>query len=317
MIEYRPFRNSDPPALAEIWRARAQERGLMQPMSAALFEDLVLAKPYFDNQGLILAVEGNRAVGFVHAGFGPNDDFSGLSTELGVTCMLMVLPAYRGQGIGSSLLSQSEAYLTGRGAKVLYGGGIHPLDPFYLGLYGGSELPGVLAADVEAQRLYRGAGYREIDTCIVLHRELASFRPAISRQQMLVRRQTSVRATVDPPPDNWWDACTFGCFDRVRFDLLNTAGAIVARATVWSMEPMGTSWGFRAGGLIRVEVAPPCRRQGYATYLLSEILRHQHQQGVAVIETQTMQQNTAALGMYEKLGFREVDRGTVFRKEGG
>jgi ribosomal protein S18 acetylase RimI-like enzyme len=67
--------------------------------------------------------------------------------------------------------------------------------------------------------------------------------------------------------------------------------------------------------VIRVEVADQCRRQGYATYLLNEILRHQQQQGVAVIETQTMQQNMAALGMYEKLGFCEVDRGTVFRKQ--
>ena len=116
-------------------------------MSAALLEELVLAKPYFDNQGLILAVDGETAVGFVHAGFGPSDDYSGLSTQLGVTCMLMVREPYRGRGIGSNLLSLSEKYLRGRGAQVLYGGGIHPLDPFYLGLYGGSELPGEGARD--------------------------------------------------------------------------------------------------------------------------------------------------------------------------
>ena len=39
------------------------------------------------------------------------------------------------------------------------------------------------------------------------------------------------------------------------------------------------------------------------------------QQGVAVLETQTMQQNTTALAMYTRLGFHEVDRGTVFRKQ--
>ena len=78
---------------------------------------------------------------------------------------------------------------------------------------------------------------------------------------------------------------------------------------------MGTSWGFRAGGVIRVEVPPDCRRQGFATYLLNEAMRHQQQQGVAVIETQTMQQNTNALAMYGRLGFHEVDRGTVFRKQ--
>lgn len=287
----------------------------MQPMSAALLEELVLAKPYFDNQGLIVALDAGTAVGFVHAGFGPTDDYSGLSTQLGVTCMLMVREPYRGRGIGSTLLAHSENYLRQRGAQVLYGGGIHPLDPFYLGLYGGSELPGVLVSDENAQRLYRASGYVEIDQCIVLHRELAGFRPAVNRQQMLIRRQTSIRTTNDPPPENWWDACTFGGFDRVRFELLNTQGRPVAQATVWSMEPMGTSWGFRAGGVIRVEVPPDCRRQGFATYLLNEAMRHQQQQGVAVLETQTMQQNTTALAMYTRLGFHEVDRGTVFRKQ--
>ncbi|MBL9124707.1 MAG: GNAT family N-acetyltransferase [Planctomycetaceae bacterium] len=315
MIEYRPFRNSDPPALAEIWRARAQERGLMQPMTAALFEDLVLSKPYFDNQGLIVALEDGLPVGFVHAGFGPNDDYSGLSTQLGVTCMLMVREPARGRGIGSTLLGHSEQYLRSRGAQVLYGGGIHPLDPFYLGLYGGSELPGVLGSDADAQRLYRASGYQEIDHCVILHKELAGFRPTVNRQQMLVRRQTSIRTTVNPRPETWWDACTFGGFDRVQFELLNTQGRQVAQATVWSMEPMGTSWGFRAGGVIRVEVPDDCRRQGYATYLLNEVMRHQQQQGVAVLETQTMAQNTVALAMYARLGFHEVDRGTVFRKQ--
>lgn len=287
----------------------------MQPMSAGLFENFVLSKPYFDNAGLIVATDNRQPVGFAHAGFGPTEDGGALSTAWGVTCMLMVLPTHRGRGIGSTLLEQSERYLRSRGAQVLYGGGIHPLDPFYLGLYGGSELPGVLASDADAQRRYRAAGYREIDHCVILHRELSGFRPAVNRQQMLVRRQTSIRTAIDPPPETWWDACTFGGFDRVRFELFTTAGQSVAQATVWNMEPIGTSWGVRAGGLIRIEVAADCRRQGFATYLISEVLRHQQQQGVALIETQTMQQNTAALALYARLGFHEVDRGTVFRKE--
>ena len=64
----------------------------MQPMSPSVLETFVLAKPYFDRHGLILAVDDDRPVGFVHAGFGPCDDGSKISTELGVTCMLMTVP---------------------------------------------------------------------------------------------------------------------------------------------------------------------------------------------------------------------------------
>jgi ribosomal protein S18 acetylase RimI-like enzyme len=316
-IRYRPFRNSDPPQLAEIWRARARERGVVQPMSAELFEQLVLAKPYFDNEGLIVALDQEVPVGFVHAAFGPTDDLAGISRVMGVTSMLMVRPDYRRLGIGHNLLARSEEYLRQHGAKVLYGGGVYPLNPFYLGLYGGSELPGVLESDAEAQRLYRSSGYREIDRCVILHRDLADFRQPISRQQMQIRRSTTVQATSDPQSSTWWEACTFGGFDRTRYDLIdNASGASLAHASTWNMDFLAATWGVRAVGLIDIAVDQHQRRQGYATYLLSEIFRRLQAEGVSVVESQTMlRENSAALAMYQKLGFREIDRGIIFRKE--
>ena len=287
----------------------------MQPMTTALFSQLVLAKPYFDREGLIVALDGDRVVGFVQGGFGPTEDGMGLSTDLGVTCMLMVRPEYRRLRIGSKLLERSEAYLRGRGAKVLYAGGIRPLNPFYLGLYGGSELPGVLSSDTEAQKLYRSTDYEEIDTAIILHRDLRTFRPLVSRQQLMNRRRTRFEVIVEPPSDNWWDACTMGGFDRDRYELRDRAtGERLASSTVWSMEPLSTSWGVRAVGLIDFEVTESYRRNGLATYLLSEAFRRLQHEGVQVVEAQTMQHNAAALRLYAKLGFHEVDRGTVFRK---
>ena len=80
MIHYRPFSNTDPPLLAELWRSCAN-RPLVQPLTAAMLEELVLNKPYFDREGLWLAVEDDKPQGFVHAGFGPSEDESTLSTD--------------------------------------------------------------------------------------------------------------------------------------------------------------------------------------------------------------------------------------------
>ena len=55
----------------------------MQPMSAMLLEQFVFSKPYFDPAGLIVALRDDKPVGFVHAGFGPNDEGTALATELG------------------------------------------------------------------------------------------------------------------------------------------------------------------------------------------------------------------------------------------
>ncbi|HEV3338945.1 MAG TPA: GNAT family N-acetyltransferase [Pirellulales bacterium] len=316
MIRYRTFRNSDPPALAEIWRSQPEEHGRLQRMSAALFEQLVLSKPYFDNAGLIVAIDDGRPVGFSHAAFGPNEAGQRLSTQCGSTCLVMVLPQYGGQGIGAELLARSEQYLRERGAEVIYGGGIAPLNGFYLGLYGGSELPGILDTDVAEQQLFQSHGYREIDRVHVLERRLAGFRPAIDRNQMQVRRRSTVCAVSDPPPANWWEACTWSGLEATRFELtLRDVGRVVARATTWTIEPLSTSWGVRAAGVVGLEVDEGQRRRGLASYLMGDIMRQLAAEGTTLIQVQTMCWNQPALKLYEKLGFQLVDQGAVYRKE--
>jgi ribosomal protein S18 acetylase RimI-like enzyme len=277
---------------------------------------LVLSKPYFDREGLILALDEQRPVGFVHAGFGPNEDETRLSTEMGVTVLLLTINHPDEMTVGTELLARSEDYLRRRGAKVLYGGGIRPLNPFYVGLYGGSELPGIFDSEPQTQTLLREHGYREIDRTVVFHRELAGFRPVVDRQQMQIRRNTDVEVIVDPPPRTWWDACSMSAFDRTVFRLRpRTGGDAIASATFWNMESFAAARGVRTYGLIDVEVEPSQRHKGMATYLIGEALRQLHEQAVALVEVQTMQGNTAAVKMYRKLGFEQVDSGVVFRKD--
>jgi GNAT superfamily N-acetyltransferase len=303
--------------LAEIWRSQPPERGLVQPVSADLLEQLVLAKPYFDNAGMIVAVDDGVPIGFAHAGFGPTDDEQHVSTAMGTTCMLMVRANYQRQGIGAELLARSEHYLQGRGSKVLYAGCIRPLNAFYLGLYGGSEMPGVLDSNPNAQQLFRAQGYREIDRTVVLQRPLAGFRPLVDRRQMQIRRRSVLEMSEDPPARSWWDACTYGGFERTQFRLLSRPGnQLLAQANFWNVEPLASSWGVHAVGVTDLETCESERRQGVATYLLSEAFRHFQTQGMTLIEAQTMQHNSAALGLYQKLGFEAIDHGAVLRKDG-
>ncbi len=316
MIEYRPFRNTDPPDLVDIWRSQPRERGLTQPMSVELFEQSILAKPYFDRAGLIVAADGDTLLGFAHAGFGARDDEQGLSTVWGTTYLVMVRANYQRQGIGRRLLAESEAYLKSHGAQVLYAGGIRPLNAFYLGLYGGSEMPGVLDSTPEAQQLFKAHGYREIDRTHVLNLEVSRFRPVVDRTQMQIRRSTQLQETADPRANTWWEACTFGGFERTRFELLaKDDGRKLSTVTFWLMQSLSANWGVQAAGLIDLATIESEQRHGYATYLLGEALRRLQGMGITLIEAQTMAHNTAARSLYQKLGFHEVDQGAVFRKQ--
>ncbi|HTU27424.1 MAG TPA: GNAT family N-acetyltransferase [Pirellulales bacterium] len=316
MIEYRPFRNTDAPLLAEVWRSQAAQRGLMQPMSAAIFEELVLANQIFDRLGLILAVEGNRSLGFVHAGFGATAGRDHLSTELGVVSMLLVRAPDPDPAIAAELLRRGEEYLAQRGAKAVIAGGARGADPFYLGLYGGSELAGLLDSDPGGQAMYRAHGYQEVERLVVLHRELAGFRPLVSRQTLQVGRRTTVASHEDPPSRTWWEACTLGRFDRTLFTLESRdARAEIARAMFWDIEPLATTWGFHTAGLVDLFVADSQRHQGVATHLLGEAFRQLQSKSVAVVEVQVRRTNATAQKLFDKLGFTEVDQSVVYRKE--
>jgi GNAT superfamily N-acetyltransferase len=276
---------------------------------------LVLSKPYFDNDGLIVAEEDGTIVGFIHAGFGPAPARDNLSNDVGVLCMVMVDQKHRRQGIGRELIARAEAYLVERGAMVILGGGLRPWAPFYLGLYGGSELPGVLASDTAALACLAAAGYQAKCPTAVFHVDLKAFRPAIDRQQMRIRRATQLRNFDDPAPNDWWEACLFGSFDCTKHGLFDRdSGRLVASAMSWGMELLSARWGVRAMGVVNLVVVDEVRRQGYATYLAGEIFRQVKQQGVAVIETQTFADNFAANALLESLGGKVIDTGSVLRR---
>jgi len=316
MLTYRTFRNSDPPALAALWRSRAGQPGLVQPVSPDLFEQLVFAKLYFDYGGLVLAYDDGRLVGFAHAGFGPNAESSWISTETGVLCVVVTDPRCAEAEVADGLLDRSEDYLRRRGAKVLYGGGLQPLCPFYIGLYGGSELPGVLDSDTVPRDALAARGYREVERIVLLHRELGGFESQMDRQQMQIRRQMQVEVTADAPTRTRWEAFTIGEFDLTRFDLVvRGRGEAAATALFRSMEPGGTTGVGRAVGLMGLSVDADHRRHGFATFLLNEAFRQFLRQGIMHVEVQAGEANAAALGVFQKLGLQQTGRGGVWRKE--
>ena len=144
MITYRPFLNTDIPLITEIWRSHQPLRGLVHSISASSLEQHILSKPYFDRRGLILAIDGNLPLGFVHVGFGANEQKNDVCRETAVVSMLMVSKAGITSGgardnVAFELLQKAEAYAREHGSNKILGGGTYPGNPFYLGLYGGSR----------------------------------------------------------------------------------------------------------------------------------------------------------------------------------
>jgi len=316
VLRFRPFRNTDPPQLAEIWRSQPPQRGILQPVSALLLEHAVFSKMHFDRNGLIVATRDDVPVGFVHAGFGPDESGATLDTSLGTTHMLMLRAGHEDLALADDLLAASEAYLRGRGARVIYAGGIKPLNSFYLGLYGGSEIPGVLQSNTLLCEACAVRGYSKTAQVSILQCDLVRFRPSVTRKVRQLHRSITLRETVDPIAANWWEACVWGSQQRDHFQLLDNASQqVIATTSFWDVQPLSASWGVCTSGLCDLYVEPDWRHRGCGTYLMGEVFRLLRRRGVGTVEAQTMSTNEGALAFYERLGFVEVDHGVIFRKD--
>ena len=317
--KFRPFLNSDPPGLVGLWNSQPSRRCLVQPMTAGDLEQSVFSKVIFDRQGLILAMDDTVPAGFVHAGLGPTSDkpseSAAASTPVGVLAMVMVRCADKASGLGVELVQRGEDYLRTKGVSEVFAGGVGRANPFYCGLCGSSARSGVFDSDPTSQELYHSCGYETNDRVRVMHCDLSTFRPRVSRQQLQLHRTTRVDVTFDSLCASRWSAMTFGHTDCTRFDLiLREGGPPQASVTFWNLQPLARVWGGLGVGMIDLEVSPTRRRQGLATCLLAEAFCHLQRNGVMIIEAQVSENDSPLANLCESLGFVDVDRGEILHK---
>lgn len=306
--------------IVDIWRRQPPIRGQISTVSRAILDHHVFAKPYFDSAGLIMAVEqdGDHQVplGFVHAGFGSNSEMSDLDRKIGIICQLKVIPGERSDEIADGLLNKALEYLQANGAEVVHGGSHFPDAPFYLGLYGGSEVPGILDDDELLISALRRNGFEEKDRIAILERGLTGFRTIVDREQMAIRRQYQINAVADPLERTWWESCTVGMAERDRFSVYHKANQnVCGSVNFWDIQPLANHWGVLSRGMYGLNVPEELRRSGIATFLVGESLRHLMQQGVGLVEAQTRESDQAAIGVFKKLGFQQVSTGSLLSKK--
>jgi ribosomal protein S18 acetylase RimI-like enzyme len=314
VIEYRTFRNTDPPRVTELWEQCGLGRGAAGNLRADAFECLVFAQPFFDRDGFVVACEGERVVGFAHAGFGSNNDETGLRHEVGVVCAVLVHPAYRLQGIGRKLVRRAEDYLHAAGAVSVYAGQAEPLDPFYFGLYGGCQPSGFLLSDGSADPFLRKIGYIPFERHAVFQKDLTARNDPMTMRLAGVRRKMQLAIAHQRHRASWWWVTRLGRLDTVRFHLQSKSqGEPVAEVTVLGLDLYLDKWQERAVGLTDLFVLPEERLQGYGQALLIEVCRRMQEEMVTRVEAHAAESNTGGMAVLESAGFTRVDTGVVYQ----
>ncbi len=314
MIHYQPFRNTDSPVVVGLWGACFSGRRVVPVQTTTLLEFFTLAKPYFDPEGLIFAVEGDQAVGLVHAGFVANAAGAALDTSTGIICTVGVVPQRRRQGIGGELLRRAEEYLRNRGATTVLAGPQAPDNPFTFALYGGCSSPGFLSSEPATRPFLEKYGYQLERSVGIWQRPLARMQLPADPRFAAIRQQYDIIAAPYHGA-GWWRECVLGPVEAVEYRLQEKGSeAVAARCVLWDMETFGPLWNQSCVGMIDLVVEPARRRQGLARYLLAQVLRHLRDQPFQLFEAQAALDNAAALGLLQGLGFQQVDVGQRFRR---
>lgn len=319
MIEYRTYRNPDPPALVAVWNESATARGAFPIRSAGLIDRWLLSKPYFDPAAFSLAVdsETKTVVGFSLAGFGPNAEWSGLDKSKGIVCCVVVKPAWRRKGIGRELFRRAERYLTERGAITLLAGSQRPNNPYLFGLYGGSNSPGILDSDADAKPFLATLGYRPGESVSVFQRPLDQPINLADPRLISLRKRYDVQLLKAAVVGSWWQECVWSTLDPAEFRAVDKlTGMPAARATAWELEGFGWKWNYPSAGIIDVQVRPDLRRQGLAKMLVTHILRTLQDQFFGIGELMVSSDDPSAIGLCKSVGFEQVDVGYAYVKTG-
>lgn len=313
MIEYRRFRNFDPPGIWKLWCEGQMGRGAALPRSMDAFEATNYGQPYFDPEGLVLAVDGSRIVGMVHAGFAATEDRSRLDRSVGVICAVLVHPEYRRQGIGTELVRQAEAYLDNQPVTKVLAGPARGLDPFYFGLYGGCRPSGFLLSDPASQPFFTKLGYVEHERHGVFDRDLTIPRDPTTARNLTIRRQTELEALDKSDAPNWWWYTHLGRTEAIRYCLkMKRTGESIATVNVTPLEHYEDAWVDRSVGIVDMRVADAYRGQGYGQSLLIEVVRHLRKDQLQRAEIHAPDNSPLALRIVAAAGFERIDTGVVY-----
>jgi len=311
LIVVRPFINTDPPRIAELWNHQSQSRCLAQPMTTALLEMHVLAKPYFEADNLLVAEEEDKVVGFVHVACclrGPE------TAHQGIVAMLMTSKSPHRRRIQDQLLLAAEQRLGQLGATTAYYYGNGDFAPFYFGLYGGSGNRGVVASDPRCLEIAVRNDYHTELVWSVMQRTIHGFRPPVNREQMTLRRAYIVVMEDDPVSPVWSEACLFAQKLRTRFILTKKHDPTpLTSVTFAQLDLFSQIWGVRAMALIDWENLATLD-ESLMIFFLGEAFRQLGELGIASIETQIPTEASEFARRLETLGLSQIDQVSVLSK---
>ena len=276
----------------------------------------------FDNRSVMLAFEKDVPIGYVHTTFAPTDNGYSFDLTTGQICFLCVDPEYHDvSGAATALIRAGEEYLSGLGARRIFGGSPSPSAPFYTAFYSGGEALGFLHSDQTVVNAFHAMNYQIHQKTAWFYFDLRNYAPEITLETIGYYAELAIEIREVSEAKTWWEGCIQAngiWFDATAY--LAETNRPIARLRTRISYPDTESFLAMYGGtwlasFIELRAHPDFATEDIKRYLLEEVIRYlATQKQVVQIEAHAAE-GTPLFALLHKRSWQERDSGSVFIKE--
>ncbi len=317
--DLQPFRSTHLGGVIEVWN----EAFAGGPNFIALTKDdflgRVIQQPSFDPADFLVAVDAGRVVGFVHFGFRSNIWHRLRDRKLDPTeGQIYALAAAGGDSRAEEqLLDLAVSCLSQAGARrVLLGPNwVFGTQPFYNGIAGAYEIPGLSTSRASLLQVAEERGFSQVARCGTPEldlRDTEHLAALAEKREVLMEkaRGWGLRERAAP-----LDSAFFG--DRWAV-LLARGFENVAMAAFGPWHEYQRERGCKMFGITSVQVAEPWRGRGLGKLVMMLAIEAAHKVGAEALHLHVWEANKAAWRLYhDALGFRPTFTWLTLAKELG
>jgi len=313
----RSFLNTDTPHLSKLWLDHHKAFHSNSTCSVGVWDQCVLCKPFFDRDGLALAIDDRQQpVGFVHFGFAGHSNGSRVSDSDAIIHKICIAPHPQEDEIAKVLLTHAWESLSVQGATHCTALGSIDRSAFYLGIGEGDNLMGVVAHDVRTQRWLSQSGFHAIRPTECWQLDLSSFRPPMDRTQIGIRRTCTVGRLLDEDSHVWWISSVLGHCEQVRFNLvLRSPPKVENELMFWFPDPTVSGLDSSVVRLWLPSVPQGEDARERFIYLMAESFRQLQQERKLSVQTYATADQQVTVTLLQRLGFRSIEHGLIFARD--
>lgn len=304
----RSFRNADVPAIADVWMRHWSWLTPPPAVTAAMIEQAILSRTFFDASSLLVAEVDDRIQGWCH--FAARLE---AGVESAVICAICLTPGIAAS-VGEDLLSATLQRIESSRCRRIDAGLLRDDQFGYAGLAPIGHGIGILETDSRITSLLSESGFSSSKSATRMTVSTQAYRVPISRESLQFRRST--RCSCETPSlDDPRQASAMAHFDIERHQLFDRGENRLASVDLWCSDPEAE--------VMRSDNAILDIRQAYQrgsldppeAFLVATVLQSLAERHVYWVETSVDDEHLQLRDQLKSLQFREQERGAVWTKE--